>query len=146
MKMKALLLMSCLATVFFAGSLYAQQEGTDYVQQKMAINFAKMTSILNHLLIDENYEVIIQEANAIEEHAKWMKKRIPELRKDNEFFEGYVLQLESNATNLKAIAKRIYKERGLGNKSSEFLRAQASAHFGQMVTMCVSCHNTSRAK
>jgi len=132
--------------IAFAGVSFAQDDSSAIEKvDKMLLNYGKMSDILYHLLVDDNYEAIASDAQLLIEHAKWLRGLDASQKAKAKVvgqFDGYALQLEGNATNLKSVAESMIKA-GTTPKKKD-LRPAAAMHYGQTVMMCVSCHQTFR--
>ena len=132
------------AGLLFGGfSVLAQDR--EELKLLMYDNYAKVTDILTNLLLDHNYEEILESAELIASHAEHLQTLNPEkTMQDRKTFQSYATQLKGHVENLAIIIRYIQKENKAEGESNTFLRPVAASHFGHVVTMCVSCHNQLR--
>lgn len=120
------------------------------IKNLMADNFGRVQKILIEL-VTGHYVDVPKDVDAITRHAADLAKKIPAAAKDNkELFLSMAYSLQVHASNLSTIAAALV-ERDKETKGGEmlkvdYLRNSAAAHFGQMVTACVACHNQFRRK
>lgn len=134
-----------LVSAVWIPSAQAQEKPAE-LKELMGPNFETMSDMLSHILIDEDYRAVLEDARRIRRHAQLIQgfngsKEMPA----GSYFQNYASFLEAHATGLSLVAETIERER-LQAKRSEHLRPQAAMHFGQMITMCVSCHNRFRPR
>jgi cytochrome c553 len=115
------------------------------LKQLMGENFAGLQTILISL-VTANYAAVPDQVALIEEHADRLTQMIPESAKDDRGrFLSYAYNLRTNAQDLGSIVKILMEhDRGKQQLATDELREAAAAHYGGMVTMCVSCHNRFR--
>jgi hypothetical protein len=146
--MKAIKAITALLIVAIVGGVSAQDQATAPIGEKMRVSLEKMEEMLTHLLLDDRYDLIIEGAEGLSEHAKMIREsdssQWTEPMPKGEFFENYALHLESSSRNLKGVVEEMERQRAAGAKGSEFLRPNAAVFYGQAVTMCVNCHNKFR--
>jgi hypothetical protein len=136
-----------------AGAAGAAQPEQKPMQQAMGENFQIVTRILTEL-IASRYEGIGQDLDLVIAHAGRMAASPPaDLVKsadDRDKFTAYAASLRTNAAQLKAVAEELAKRDREGSPSGmlsvDYLRVAASAHYGNVVTGCVLCHNQFRRR
>ena len=114
----------------------------------MGDNFAGLQVILI-ALINANYEAVPEQADVIHGHATALTRDVPEAAaKDREQFLFYAYNLQSHASDLKAISELLIEhDKGKAKALREdHLREALAAHYGGVVEMCVSCHNRFRQR
>ena len=113
----------------------------------MDSNFGILTKILVNL-IRSDYDSIPADVSIIEKHAMDLPVAIPAAAKSNQSqFLLLAYNLQSHAGNLKSVAKILREhdqKKKIGVLDIDYLRNTAAAHFGEMVTTCVACHNQFR--
>jgi len=120
------------------------------LKELMGENFAGLQNIL-FALITSNYAAVPGQVGVIHEHAEQLTNRIPDSAKQNrDQFLAYAYNLKAHAADLKSIAELLVEHdkatpKG-GLQPNDQLREAAAAHYGGMVTMCVSCHNRFRQR
>jgi hypothetical protein len=146
--MKAIKATMVLLIVAMVGVAVAQDKEAASMHDQMELGQEHLQQMLSHLLLDDDYESIVQGAEMLTKHAKEIRASKPsqwaEPMPKGEFFENYALHLESSSRNLKVVVEEMQRERAAGKKGSEYLRPNAAVFFGQAVTMCVNCHNKFR--
>ena len=117
------------------------------IKELMGENFAGLQTILI-ALITSDYAAVPIHANAIHEHAVELAQMAPESPSaDRKQFLSYAYNLDTHAQDIESIVNLLIqhdkdrKQVGLG---TDHLREALAAHYGGMVTMCVSCHNRFR--
>jgi hypothetical protein len=136
-----------LAAVAWVGADRAGAEEMS-IKQMMGENFAGLQQILA-ALITSNYQAVPHQLDVIEAHANRLEHSVPESAKgDRERFLSYAYNLQGHASDLKSIIAALMahdKATSPGQAlPTDQLREAAAAHYGGMVTMCVSCHNRFR--
>jgi hypothetical protein len=116
----------------------------------MGDNFGRVQKILIEL-VTGNYKAVPHDVEVIRTHAIDMSKKLPDIAKTNrELFLSMAYNLQVHATNLSEIARTLVKrdrETPAGQLLKiDYLRNSAAAHFGNMVTSCVACHNQFRRR
>ncbi len=145
--MKLTTAMLCAAIIAAAGVLSAQGQEKAGLRQVMGPNFQNMNDMLVHILVDENYGAVSEDAKRIVKHAQLIRKVGPSKdMPDVSYFKNFANFLEAHATSLGIVADTIQMEARAKAERSVHLRPQAAMHFGQIVTMCVSCHNRYRQR
>jgi hypothetical protein len=148
--MKATAAIPVLLVIALTGSAIAQDREAGSIPEKMKLNLEKMDAMLSHLLLDERWDAIIEDAGLLMKHAQVIRALDPSEYSDempkSDYFESYALHLESSSNNLKVVTEEIERERAAGGQRSEHLRPNAAVFFGQAVTMCVNCHNQFRKR
>jgi hypothetical protein len=140
---------SVLAVLILAGMGGTNPAGAkDPAMQKlMGDNFASLQQILTALIMT-NYAGVPERLQAIEDHATELTQTIPESAKsDRDRFITYAYNLRGHAVDLESIVELLIetdKGRPKTEIATDQLREAAAAHYGGMVTMCVSCHNRFR--
>jgi hypothetical protein len=114
----------------------------------MGENFAGLQNVLVGL-ITANYAAIPDQVTIIHDHAVELTQSVPEnAEHDRARFLAYAYNLQGHATDLKSIVQELMVHdaaiEGEGRMVPDQLREAAAAHYGGMVTMCVSCHNRFR--
>jgi hypothetical protein len=135
------------------GAAAANESARKPMPQMMGENFQIVTRILTEL-IASRYEGIAADLDLVIAHADRLRASPPaDLVKnadDRDKFNAYAANLRSNATQLKAVAAELEKRDRQGSArgvlSVDTLRVAASAHFGNVVTGCVLCHNQFRRR
>ena len=118
------------------------------MRKVMGSNFAHLQKILVDL-IRSDYSQVPGDVTVIEQHAVDLVKNIPgTIKQDHEVFRALADSLQTNAKNLRVVASLLAdhdkKQNAPGVLNVDYLRNTAGAHFGQMVTTCVACHNLFR--
>jgi hypothetical protein len=117
------------------------------IQKLMSDNFADLQSILTALVMS-NYVQVPERIQAIQTHATELTLTVPEIAKaDPDRFVTYAYNLRAHAADLDSIVAMLIerdKTRAKDEPATDQLREAAAAHYGGMVTMCVSCHNRFR--
>jgi hypothetical protein len=148
--MKAIKATMVLLIVGIVGVVAAQDKEAASMHDQMELGLEQMEQMLNHLLLDDGYESIVQGADMLTKHAQQIRasdsSQWSEPMPKGEFFENYALHLESSSRNLKAVVEEMQREGAAGKRGSEYLRPNAAVFFGQAVTMCVNCHNKFRTE
>jgi cytochrome c556 len=148
--MKSIKAITVLFVVAVIGSAFAQAQEAGDIKEKMKINYEKMGEMLGHILLDEDWDQTIKDAELLTNHAQAIKTLDPSrYTKDmpkSDYFQSYALHLESSSHNLKIVAEEIERERAAGAERSRYLRPNAAVFFGQIVSMCVNCHDQFREK
>lgn len=148
MKTMAAILLLLVATV--AAGAFARDEGAGDVTGEMKINREKMVEMLDLILLDKGWDVIIEDAKTLIEHARVIRNVDPSQyakgMPKSDYFPSYALHLESSSYNLKVVAENIEIERSTGAEKSTHLRPNAAVFFGQIVSMCVNCHDRFRER
>jgi hypothetical protein len=82
----------------------------------------------------------------IHDHATALTKMVPaNAQADRDRFLSYAYELRTHADDLEKISRAlIERDKGREQVVTDSLREAAAAHYGGMVTMCVSCHNLFR--
>jgi cytochrome c556 len=111
----------------------------------MGENFAGLQAILNSL-ITSNYSAVPGQVKLIHDHANALTQMVPaNAQADRDRFLSYAYELRTHASDLDAIAQALMEhDKGKAQLGADSLREAAAAHYGGMVTMCVSCHNRFR--
>lgn len=120
------------------------------MQQIMGANFASLQTILVSL-ITSNYEAVPAQVKLLENHAKELAENVPESAKqDRDRFVTYAYELRVHAADLESIVALLIEHdkttASLGVQATDGLREAAAAHYGGIVTTCVSCHNRFRTQ
>ena len=117
------------------------------MQKLMGENFADLHTILTGLIMS-NYANVPERIRAIEAHATQLTTTVPKsAQADRDRFVSYGYNLRVHATDLNSIVGMLIehdKTRASDELATDQLREAAAAHYGSMVTMCVSCHNRFR--
>ena len=143
--MKLIPLVLLLVAISSAGILYAQAQEKGDLKQVMGPNFETMSDMLLHILVDEDYGIVSEDAKRISKHAQWIRKVGPSKdMPEVSYFKNYANFLEAHAMSLEIVADTIQREERAKGERSLHLRPEAAMHYGQIVTMCVSCHNRYR--
>jgi cytochrome c556 len=148
--MKATNAITVLFVVAVMGSAFARAEEAGDIKQEMKVNYEKMGEMLGHILLDEDWDQTIKDAELLTKHAQAIKSldssRYTKDMPKSDYFQSYALHLESSSHNLKVVAEEIERERAAGAERSRYLRPNAAVFFGQIVSMCANCHNQFREK
>ena len=115
------------------------------LKQLMGENFAGLQQILVSL-ITSNYAGVAAPVKVIHDHATALTTRVPAgAEADRNRFLSYAYELRTHADDLATIAQVLVEhDAGKQQLATDSLREAAAAHYGGMVTMCVSCHNRFR--
>jgi hypothetical protein len=137
---------SVAAAALGLSSLAAAQQGS--LKQLMGENFGGLQTILI-ALITSNYAAVPEQAKVIHEHAAELTHAVPDSAKDDrDLFLMYAYNLKGHASDLESISNLLVEHdkatAGGDSLPRDQLREAAAAHYGGMVTMCVSCHNRFR--
>lgn len=121
------------------------QTQSQTLKQIMGQNFAGLQTILVSL-ITANYAAVPQQVKLIQEHAEQLTGMVPaNAESDRTRFLSYAYNLRTNAQDLGTIVQALMQhDQGKQQLATDELREAAAAHYGGMVTMCVSCHNRYR--
>lgn len=133
-----------LAATWAAGPVAAKDQT---LREMMGENFAGLQVILNSL-ITANYATIPPQVKRIEEHAEALTHNVPKSAAgDRDRFMTYAYNLRTHTKDLGAIIQALIEhDQGKEQLATDELREAAAAHYGGMVTLCVSCHNRFRPK
>jgi hypothetical protein len=115
------------------------------LKEMMGENYAGLQRILL-ALIQAKYADVPDQVKLIHDHATQLTQMVPDSAKtDRDQFLAYAYNLRAHADDLASIS-RVLTERDAGRQQllTDQLREAAAAHYGGMVTMCVSCHNRFR--
>jgi hypothetical protein len=126
-----------------AASVAGAKEQT--LKELMGQNFAGLQTILISL-ITSNYSAVPSQVKLIHEHATALTKMVPaNAQADRDRFLSYAYELRTHADDLETISRALIEhDKGKEQLATDSLREAAAAHYGGMVTMCVSCHNRFR--
>jgi cytochrome c556 len=126
-----------------AASVAGAKEQT--LKEMMGENFAGLQTILISL-IASNYSAVPAQVKLIHDHATALTKMVPaNAQADRDRFLSYAYELRTHADDLEKISRAlIERDKGREQVVTDSLREAAAAHYGGMVTMCVSCHNLFR--
>ena len=130
----------------WGATLPAGAEEQQNLKQLMAENFAGLQTILV-ALIRSDYATVPAQVKVIEDHATQLTQKVPPqiAQADRDRFLSYAYNLRVNAADLGGIVQLLIEhDKGKQLLAADELRAAAAAHYGQMVTMCVACHNQFR--
>ena len=121
------------------------QPQSQALKQMMGENFAGLQTILVSL-ITANYAAVPQQVKLIQEHADRLTGMVPaNAESDRARFLSYAYNLRTNAQDLGTIVQALMQhDQGKQQLATDELREAAAAHYGGMVSMCVSCHNRYR--
>jgi len=137
----------CIAAVLALGSGTAAAQDQS-LKEMMQDNFAGLTKILVNM-ITGHYESIPDDLKLIQEHAQHLPDSIPaSAQQHREQFLGYAYNLQSITRNFQTVVQELKQhemESGAAGRV-DYLRDVAAAHYGDMVTTCVACHNQFRRK
>lgn len=114
----------------------------------MGSNFQLVQKILIDLIRSE-YKTIPHDVAIIQDHAEKLTKiNHPARAKDQKVYLSMAYNLVVHARNLKTIAETLLQHEPTVEAKTgiriDYLRDTAAAHFGQMITTCVACHNLFR--
>lgn len=144
------------AVIGFAGLLgaalqlnSAQGRNMD-IKQLMGNNFGYVQTILVKL-IRSDYRDLPHDVGIIAHHAERLTIAVPaSVGGKDDLFLSMAYNLRTHANHLMLIVKKLgeHDEGALpgGDLSIDYLRNSAAAHFGQMITACVACHNQFRRR
>ena len=126
-----------------AASVAGAKEQT--LKEMMGENFAGLQTILISL-IASNYSAVPAQVKLIHDHADALTKMVPaNAQADRDRFLSYAYELRTHADDLEKISRALIEhDKGKQQLVTDSLREAAAAHYGGMVTMCVSCHNRFR--
>jgi hypothetical protein len=148
--MKAIMAISILVVVAVIGSAFALAEEASETKKTMKMNYEKMDDMLGHILLDKDWDETVKDAELLAQHAEEIKNidpsRYTKGMPKGDYFQSYAMHLESSAQNLKVVAGEIETEQATGAERSRYLRPNAAVFFGQIVSMCVNCHNQFRER
>jgi cytochrome c556 len=128
-----------------AGAASVAEAKDQTLKELMGENFAGLQTILI-ALITSNYSSVPPQVEIIRDHATALTKSVPaNAQADRDRFLGYAYELRNQADNLDRISRAlIAQDKGKEQLVTDPLRDAAAAHYGIMVTTCVSCHNRFR--
>jgi hypothetical protein len=144
------------AVIGFAGLLgaalqlnSAQGRNMD-IKQLMGNNFGYVQTILVNL-IRSDYRSLPHDVGIIADHAEQLTTDVPDsVGGKDDLFLSMAYNLRTHANHLKLIVEKLGEhDQGAlpgGKLSIDYLRNSAAAHFGQIVTTCVACHNQFRRR
>ena len=120
------------------------------VKQLMGDNFVRLQNILV-ALITSSYGGVPDQVEVIYDHATELTRNVPDSAKaDRDRFLTYAFSLQGHATDLKSIIEVLIEHdkarAGRVDLPTDQLREAAAAHYGGIVTTCVSCHNRFRRR
>jgi len=115
------------------------------LKQLMGENFAGLQQILI-ALVNSNYAGVAAPVKLIHDHATALTQMVPANAKaDRDRFLSYAYELRTHADDLATISALLVEhDAGKQQQANDSLREAAAAHYGGMVTMCVTCHNRFR--
>jgi cytochrome c556 len=131
--------------VWGAVSPAAAQDQSQALKKLMGENFAGLQTILVSL-ITSSYGAVPEQVKLIEDHAQQLTQMVPEsAESERARFLSYAYNLRTHAQDLESIVRALMEhDEGKQQLATDALREAAAAHYGGMVTMCVSCHNRFR--
>lgn len=111
----------------------------------MGENFGGLQVIL-YALIKGQYKAIPGQVDVIAEHAEELKSMAGDYTDtDVVHFLAYAGNMSGHARDLKSISETLMQHDAERSAPGyDHLREALAAHYGGMVTMCVSCHNRFR--
>jgi len=127
-----------------AGAKEQAKEQT--LKELMGENFAGLQTILISL-ITSNYSAVPSQVKLIRDHATALTTMVPaNAQADRDRFLSYAYELRTRADDLEVISRAlIAHDKGKEHQLvTDPLRDAAAAHYGFIVTACVSCHNRFR--
>ena len=131
--------------VFFVAQSWSQDKVG--LTPDMGFNLKAINSIMQHLLVDDQYAPIVSDCEEISNHAKLIAEKSPV---DDPVmvaqFRAFALQLDANAQILKVLSSKIQLGLESENTNTIALKKSAALTYGQIVTSCVSCHQEFRKK
>ncbi len=147
-RIAALILGGIAATTLGASGLGVANQAT--IKEMMGENFAGLQTILI-ALVTSNYETVPAHVDHIREHAVQLTRTVPDNAKTNrDQFLTYAYNLQGHAADVKSIVEVLIERdktlAGAEELATDSLREALAAHYGGMVTMCVSCHNRFRPR
>jgi hypothetical protein len=100
-------------------------------------------------LINGDYEAGLRNVEPILGHASKLTEMIPDAAKERrDEYLAYTYNLRQNAAILKSLLIVLVNEekpaKGQAKSKTEHFPVVAATHFGGIVNMCVSCHNSFR--
>ena len=130
--------------------IYGAAGGDVNMKKLMGNNFSHLQKILVDL-IRSDYATVAHDVQVIGDHAGKLSAAVPPgARKHRELFLSMAFNLKVHADNLRMIAELLkeHDREAAPDKllKVDYLRNSAAAHFGQMVTTCVACHNQFRRR
>jgi hypothetical protein len=129
-----------------AGAAVAEEAS---LKRLMGENFIGLQNILVGL-ITSSYGAVPGQVDIIYDHATELTKAVPDsAKKDRDRFLTYAFSLQGHASDLKSIIEVLIehdKASGGRDLPTDQLREAAAAHYGGIVTTCVSCHNRFRRR
>lgn len=131
--------------VWGAVSPAGAQDQSQALKKLMGENFAGLQTILVSL-ITSSYGAVPEQVKLIEDHAQQLTQMVPESAEtERARFLSYAYNLRTHAQDLESIVRALMEhDEGKQQLATDALREAAAAHYGGMVTMCVSCHNRFR--
>jgi cytochrome c556 len=129
-----------------AGAASVAEAKDQTLKELMGQNFAGLQTILI-ALITSNYSSVLPQVEIIRDHATALTKLVPaNAQADRDRFLSYAYELRTRADDLEVISRAlIAHDKGKEhNLVTDPLRDAAAAHYGFIVTTCVSCHNRFR--
>jgi hypothetical protein len=141
----ATIVLGSIATAALGVSALAVAQETTLIKQKMGENFAGMQIILTSLMM-ASYAAAPDQVTIIADHASYLMHEVPDnAKKDRDEFLAYAYSLQGHARDLRStIEQLIEQDKAIASGQpleTNDLREAAAAHYGGMVTACVSCHN-----
>lgn len=131
--------------------LYRPADGRNMdIKQLMGDNFGNLQKILVDL-IRSDYRTVPHDVDIIAQHAAQLVRVTPKiLGGTEEQFLAMAYSLQTHANHLKLIVDTLNDRDSVtaagGLLNVDYMRNSAAAHFGQMVTACVACHNQFRRR
>jgi len=118
------------------------------LRKMMGSNFGFVQKILSDL-IRSDFTQVPKDVMIIEQHSFDLIKTPPKnIGADKQVFLALADSLQLHAKNLRVVAAMVIehdKQQVSPDKLNiDYLRNTAAAHYGQMVTTCVACHNLFR--
>jgi len=133
------------AIAFGLGTAAEAEPKQQSLKQLMGENFAGLQQILV-ALVNSNYAGVAAPVKTIHDHATALTQMVPANAKaDRDRFLSYAYELRTHADDLATIsALLVEQDKDKQHTANNSLREAAAAHYGGMVTMCVTCHNRFR--
>ena len=115
------------------------------IKTLMGENFGGLQVIL-YALIRGDYTAVPGQVDVIADHAETLKKVAGDYTDtEREQFLVYATNMRAHARDVKSISKTLMQhDAQRSTPGYDHLREALAAHYGGMITMCVSCHNLFR--
>ena len=142
---KGLLGIATVGAIATAGTAFADDEA---LEKSMDMALDDLQPLLV-ALINADYEKGLQSVEAILGHAARLKAMVPDSAKERQDeYLAYTYNLAKNAAILKSLLTVLVHEdktaEGQAKSQTEHFPIVAATHYGGIVDMCVTCHNSFR--